>query len=174
MENHDKGILKETKDLLNEINESDSTDRFENIAKTAAATNYVLFITIAWKSLDPTSHVPFMAKLAAVFFGLGIFFTALQIFAEYLSSSMKHLPQYRRLIVINEEHGDLIKEHAGENYFEFKAVVEFFSWLFRKYPEADLPSGVYRVAYTLFGMGALLFSIFLLSLGLFCLGIGIF
>lgn len=165
-------ILKEIELIKGEIHHAGSNDKYNMFAKTILAANYILFITVVWKSFDLNGEIPALAKLSMLFFGFGCMFSAIRYLADYISDAIDNLPNYKKLIKIEEEYGAIIKENQPGAFIELRLITRSIKWALRQGKnDQEVPQYIYTIIYFLIDVTALLISFTLLSIGLFLLGI---
>ncbi|MCB9981174.1 MAG: hypothetical protein H6860_02100 [Rhodospirillales bacterium] len=164
-------ITLEIEEIASKLDTGNSREKYNNFAKAILVAHYFLFVTIVWKSFDLHGDIPILAKFSLVLFGIGACFSVLRYLADYFSECMENLPDYKRLIEIEEEYGDELKEHDLEEYMHLKILTRLMKWAMTREETKDIPPFVYTIVYGLLDSVALVFSFIFLCLGLVLLGL---
>lgn len=165
-------VVQEIEEIASNIGTGDVKEKYNRFSKAVLLAHYFLFVTIVWKSFDLHGDIPAIAKFSLIFFGIGAAFSVLRYLADYFSECMEKLPDYRRLIKIEEEYGDELKKHDPEEYMHLRVLTRLMRWAISKEETKDIPPIVYTIVYFLIDAVALVFSFIFLCLGLIFLGLG--
>lgn len=168
-----ENVVKEIEEIVSEIDTGEARAKYSNFAKAVLLAHYFLFVTVVWKSFDLHGDIPAIAKFSLVFFGIGAFFSVLRYLADYFSECIEKAPDYKRLIEIEEEHGDALKEYDSEEYRQLKAVTHLMKWAMTREETKDIPPFIYSLVYFLLDAVTLFISFGFLCLGLILLGISV-
>lgn len=165
-------VIAELEEISSRMDEnSESQGKY---MKFVALANYGLFLTIVWKSFEAGVDIPFVAKVAAFFFGVGIFFSALMYFADYLADRMTNTDDMRRVNEIDEEYGEALKQQDARGHFNLKLYSLPVRFIENKKFGPVLPGFIYEVFYSITSMFAGVVSAISLGVGMFFLWLSVF
>lgn len=164
-------VVQEIEKIASDIDTGNSEEKYNNFSKAVLLAHYFLFVTIVWKSFDLHGDIPSLAKFSLIFFGIGAAFSILRYLADYFSECMQKLPDYKRLIEIEEEYGEELKKHNLEEYIHLKLLTRLMKWAMTREETKDIPPFVYNIVYFLIDAAALVLSFFFLCAGLILLGL---
>ena len=136
-------VVQEIEKIASGIETGNSKEKYNNFSKAVLLAHYFLFVTIVWKSFDLHGEIPGLAKFSLIFFGVGAAFSVLRYLADYFSECMEKLPDYKRLIEIEEEYGDELKEHDPEEYMHLKLLTRLMKWAMTREDTKDIPPYLY-------------------------------
>lgn len=139
-----------------------------------ALANYGLFLTIIWKSFEAGVNIPFVAQVAAFFFGVGGFFSALMYFADYLSNRMLNTDDMKRVKEIEEEYGEALNERDAASHFGLRLYALSVKLIEKQNNGPILPGFIYEALYSVTSIFAGVVSAISLGLGMFFLWLSVF
>lgn len=168
-----ENVIKEIEGIVSDLETGEIRTKYNNFAKAVLLAHYFLFITVVWKSFDLHGDIPVTAKLSILFFGVGAFFSVLRYLADYFSECVGKVHNYKRLIEIEDEHGDALRAYNLEEYRQLKAVTHLMKWAMTREETKDIPPFIYSLVYFLLDAVTLIISFGFLCLGLILLGVSV-